>query len=117
MADELPEPKSRKESYLAKAAGMDVTIPEKPESREEQYLDAIAEGGGGGGGTSDFNDLNNRPKYNGTAMTGDTNIPIAPTVMQTTGSSTTNVMSQKAVTDIIGDVESALHTVNNGGSA
>jgi hypothetical protein len=51
MADELPEPKSRKESYLAKAAGMDVTIPEKPLSRLEQYLDAIAEGGGGGGGS------------------------------------------------------------------
>ena len=76
MADNLPEPKSRKESYLAKAAGMDVTIPEAPESRTEQYLAAIAEGGGGGGGTSDFNELTNRPKYNGTAMTGDTNIPL-----------------------------------------
>jgi hypothetical protein len=50
MADNLPEPKSRKESYLAKAAGMDVTVPEAPESREEQYLAAIAENGGGGGG-------------------------------------------------------------------
>jgi hypothetical protein len=30
---------------------MDVTIPEKPLSRLEQYLDAIAEGGGGGGGS------------------------------------------------------------------
>ena len=75
MADNLPEPKSRKESYLAKAAGMDVTIPEAPESRIEQYLAAIAEGGGGGG-TSDFDELTNRPKYNGTAMTGDTNIPL-----------------------------------------
>jgi hypothetical protein len=102
MADELPEPKSRKESYLAKAAGMDVTIPEKPLSRLEQYLDAIAEGGGGGGGgTSDFNDLNNRPKYNGTAMTGDTNIPLAPTVVQTTGTSTTDVMSQDATTNMV----------------
>lgn len=99
MADNLPDPKSRKESYLAKAAGMDVEIPEKPESREEQYLNAIAEGGGGGGGTSDFNELSNRPKYNGSAMTGDTNIPVAPSVVQTTGTSTTDVMSQKAVTD------------------
>lgn len=32
-------------------------------------------GGGGGGGTSDFNDLSNRPKYNGSDMTGSTNIP------------------------------------------
>lgn len=30
---------------------------------------------GGGGGTSDFNDLSNRPKYNGSDMTGSTNIP------------------------------------------
>ena len=36
------------------------------------------------------------------------------TVVQTTGQSTTDVMSQKAVTDIIGDVESALNTINNG---
>ena len=38
------------------------------------------------------------------------------TVVQTTGQSTTDVMSQKAVTDIIGDVETALNTINNGGS-
>jgi hypothetical protein len=75
MADNLPEPKSRKESYLAKAAGMDVTIPEAPESRLEQYLEAIAESGGGGGG-----DIN---------------------VVQTTGASATDVMSQKAVTDVL----------------
>lgn len=52
MANNLPEPKSRKEEFLAKAAGMDgVTLPE-PASREEEYLNAIAEGGGGGGGTT-----------------------------------------------------------------
>lgn len=33
---------------MAKAAGMEVSVPEAPESREEQYLAAIAEGGGGG---------------------------------------------------------------------
>ena len=38
-----------------------------------------------------------------------------PTVVQTTGQSTTDVMSQKAVTDIIGDIESALNAINNGG--
>lgn len=76
MTTELPEPKSRKESYLAKAAGEDVTIPEKPLSRLEQYLDAIAEGGGGGGGgTSDFDELSNRPKYNNAIMSSETNIP------------------------------------------
>lgn len=45
---------------------------------------------GGGGGGSDIN------------------------VVQTTGQSVTDVMSQKAVTDIIGDVESLLNIINNG---
>lgn len=36
-------------------------------------------------------------------------------VVQTTGTSTRDVMSQKAVTDIVGNVESALHAINNGG--
>lgn len=100
MADNLPDPESRVESYLAKAAGEDVTIPEKPLSRLEQYLDAIAEGGGGGG-TSDFDQLSNRPKYNGTAMTGETNIPASPTVVQDIGTSTTDVMSQDATTGLV----------------
>lgn len=118
MVNELPTPESRSESYLAKAAGMDVEIPEEPRSRLEQYLNAIAEGGGGGGGgTSNFNELSNRPKYNGSAMTGDTNIPVAPSVVQTTGQSTTSVMSQKAVTDLIGNVEAALNAINNGTEA
>lgn len=38
-------------------------------------------------------------------------------VVQTTGQSTTDVMSQKAVTDIIGDVETILHTLNSGTGA
>ena len=37
-----------------------------------------------------------------------------PKVVQTTGQSTDYVMSQKAVSDIIGDIESALHVINNG---
>lgn len=39
------------------------------------------------------------------------------TVVQTTGQSTTDVMSQKAVTDLIGNVEAALNTINNGTEA
>lgn len=198
MATDLPEkPLSREEAYLADIAGQEVVLPEKPESRKEQYLAYIAEnGGGGGGGTNNFNQLTNRPKYNGTTMTGNTNIPevptvndatltitqngvtagtftsndaddttialtdttysnftgtdgtsagaaglvpapattdagkflkadgtwdtaggSGPTVVQTTGTSTTDVMSQKAVTDIIGDVETALSQINNGTGA
>lgn len=81
MATELPEkPLSRKESYLAAIAGESVELPEAPESRTEQYLAYIAEnGGGGGGGTNNFNQLTNRPKYNNTTMTGNTNIPKVPT--------------------------------------
>lgn len=49
MALDPDMPYSRKEMYLAKAAGEDVTLPECPWSREEYYLAKIAEGGGGGG--------------------------------------------------------------------
>lgn len=48
------EPITRKEFYLAKAAGQAVETPE-PITREEMYLDAIAEGGGGGGGGGSVN--------------------------------------------------------------
>ena len=100
----LPKkPLTRQEQYLSKIAGENTKLPEKPLTREEMYLDEIAKngGGGGGGGTSDFNDLENRPKYNGTEMTGETNIPAAPTVVQTTGTSTTDVMSQDATTKLV----------------
>jgi hypothetical protein len=80
MADNLPEPKSRKESYLAKAAGMNVTIPEAPESRLEQYLEAIAEGGGGGGGGGAAGKTLTTSDYNWNWETGTTASPncIAP---------------------------------------
>lgn len=39
------------------------------------------------------------------------------TVVQTTGQSTTDVMSQKAVTDLIGNVETILQTLNSGNGA
>lgn len=89
MTTELPErPESREESYLADIAGQEVVLPEAPLSRKEQYLAYIAEnGGGGGGGTNNFNQLTNRPKYNGVTMTGDTNIPQVKTY--TAGSNVT----------------------------
>lgn len=45
---------------------------------------------GGGGGTSNFNDLTNRPKYNGTDMTGSTNIPEVQTYTAFTGTDGTS---------------------------
>ena len=100
MATELPEePKSRKEQYLADIAGQDVELPAEPKSREEQYLAYIAENGGGGGGsgTSNFNQLSNRPKYNGTTMTGNTNIPEVKTY--TAGDNITISGNQISATD------------------
>lgn len=45
----LPEPVTRKEQYLAKAATGSGSIPSTPVTREEMYLAEIANGGGGGG--------------------------------------------------------------------
>ena len=46
MADLTPI--TRKEKYLAKAGGQEVTLPPYPITREEMYLEKIANGGGGG---------------------------------------------------------------------
>lgn len=37
--------------------------------------------GGGGGGASDFDELTNRPKYNGSTITSETNIPEVKTAV------------------------------------
>lgn len=58
-----------------------------------------------------WNAATNQFDYIGEVSGGSVN------VVQTTGQSATDVMSQKAVTDIIGDIETALHTINNGGNA
>lgn len=120
MTETLPEPKSRKEEFLAKAAGMDgITLPE-PASREEEYLNAIAEGGGGGGGSytagTGINIASNQISVDTTTiqekLTAGTNITISDNVIsasggggvtpaQTTGTSTTDVMSQDATTKMI----------------
>ena len=120
-----------------------VPTPIKPEPLPKQ----CSGGGESGEGTNDFNELENRPKYGGRAMTGDTNIPEVETyedfvgtdgeesgtaglvpapeatdvdkflksdgtwaeagggsginVVQTTGTSPDDVMSQKAVSTLI----------------
>lgn len=49
----IPEnPITRKEHFLAKAAGESVNTPD-PITREEMYLNAIASASGGGGGSAD----------------------------------------------------------------
>ena len=54
---------------------------ENDNSTEEFIVDfgEVIDTSGGGGGTSDFNELSNRPKYNDSVMTGNTNIPKVPT--------------------------------------
>ena len=62
-------PETRREKFLAKAAGEASTAP-TPITREEIYLDAIS-GGGGGGGTTNYNDLSNKPSVNNVTLTGN----------------------------------------------
>lgn len=50
-------------------------------------------------------------------LKGDGTWGVAPNVVQVMGQSTSDVMSQKAVTDIIGDIETILHTLNVGAGA
>ncbi len=65
MANDLPTPETRRETFLAAAAGESVTKPE-PITREEMFLDAI-----GGGGVSDYDDLTNKPQINGVTLSGN----------------------------------------------
>lgn len=48
----LPDPVTRKEMYLNKAATGSGSVPPEPVTREEMYLAEIANGGGGSGGGS-----------------------------------------------------------------
>lgn len=62
MAGEQLEPITRKEYFLAKAAGMDVETPE-PITREEMFLSMISGGGTGGSGGADWNASEGEPGY------------------------------------------------------
>lgn len=66
MADLTPI--TRKEKYLAKAGGQEVTVPDPPITREEMFLKAIADNSGG---TDDYSDLTNKPKINNVTLDGN----------------------------------------------
>lgn len=86
----------------------------------------------GGGGVTNFDDLSNRPKYNNQEMTSETNIPIVPTVVSalsndskyqtdsdvasTVSTATAGLATKDYVDSLVGDIETALHAINNGGS-
>lgn len=51
----------------------------------------------GGGGTSNFNSLSNRPKYGGTSMTGDTDIPNIEGIIPSAASSSNQLADKNFV--------------------
>ena len=68
---------------------------------------------------AEVNDINSI-SVNSTPISPDANKNVdisVPTVEQSTGQSTTAVMSQKTVTDLVGNVESILQTLNSGNGA
>lgn len=67
----LPTPNTRKEQYLNAIATGDSSGLPTPITREEEYLEAIARNGGGGGGTTNYNALDNKPQIAGTTLQGD----------------------------------------------
>ena len=60
------------------------------------------------------NSLQTLSAEQGTVLKGLIDDLVIPSVVQTTGQSETDVMSQKAITDILGNIESALNIINNG---
>jgi hypothetical protein len=71
MMDEIKAPKAvtTAEKYLAKIAGEDIACP-APVTTIEKYLAKIAKQGGSGG-TTDYTDLENKPKINNVELSGN----------------------------------------------
>lgn len=69
------------------------------------------------GGIAAGAEVNVQANWNETDTTDDAYIQNKPSILQATGSSTTDVMSQKAVTDLVGNVETILQTLNSGNGA
>lgn len=57
------------------------------------------EQGGGGGGTTNFNNLTNRPKYNGQEMTSETDIPDVSTELNSLDDRVTSLENDPGVSD------------------
>lgn len=72
----VPEkPETREEQYLSAIAQVTpaTEIPPKPLTRVEAYLNKIVENGtgGGGGGTTNYNALENKPQINSHELSGN----------------------------------------------
>lgn len=86
----MPTAQSNVEKYLAVIAGHDEEIPTQPASRVEWYLNEILQngGGGGGGGTTNYNALSNKPRVNGTELSGNKtaeNLGLVPNTREING--------------------------------
>lgn len=71
MAGEQLEPITRKEMFLAKAAGMDIKTPE-PITREEMFISMISGGGTGGSGGGEKADICTLTIVSGELIISDT---------------------------------------------
>lgn len=67
--DELKTPNTKTLEYYAAILGLG-EVPDNPQTPAEEYLKVIAEQGGGGG-TTNYNQLNNKPKINGKTISGE----------------------------------------------
>ena len=69
------EPETREEQYLSAIAQVTpaTQIPPEPLTRVEAYLNKIVENGtgGGGGGTTNYNALENKPQINSHELSGN----------------------------------------------
>ena len=74
MSDLPEKPITRKEMYLSAIAGEDTAIPDPAITREEMYLKYIAEHGGGSGTVDAYTKTESDVRYlqkSGGALTGD----------------------------------------------
>lgn len=80
-----------------------------PNDEEEEFVLEFGElTNVGRGGTRDFNELENRPQYNGETMTGETNIPEVPSKVSDLDNDSgyqTGAEVQTAIETAIGEIE------------
>lgn len=86
-----------------------VTFNLVPNDEEEEFILEFGElTNVGRGGTRDFNELENRPQYNGETMTGETNIPEVPSKVSDLDNDSgyqTGTEVQTAIETAIGGIE------------
>ena len=106
---EIPAtPNTRKEAYLAAAAGQAVEYPAKPITREEAYLKAIAEKPSGGGGTTDYEQLEHKPQIGGVELSGNKTAEQLGLVAAETGKGLSTNDYTDEDKEIVGGVTTAL---------